>query len=230
MLTLFLLDGFFLWGSVGICAILLGTCVYAERYSLATLDVLALMGLLAVTGNFNIGASWAYCLHNPMIVVGAVAGFFAVGVAWARIKWGLLTDRLKDEVDAWRAEIALTNKNNAAAFEKAKNAYAEWKIMPLVERQSRRLNFQDEPLESKPKTVLECTPPYELRNKIQVDDDGRIRVVIENFKSKIIGWMAYWPVSMFLWVTGDFIHDLFNKLYMTVRDYFQRLADDKLNA
>lgn len=221
MITLFLLDGFLLWWAVGIWAILLGCCVYAERYSLATVDVVAFVALMALTGNFHPGDAWQYCLHNPVLVIGGTLGYLAAGVVWARIKWSLLTSRLKVQIDAWRETNRKTNESNQRAYAEA-----------LAEYEANR-EIHDKPCEPskpEPRTVVNTSMPYELIGQVSVNGDGLLSIVFERFKSRIMGWIGYWPMSVILWLVGDFVHDVLEQIVRLIRAHFVRSADQKLNG
>jgi hypothetical protein len=59
--------------------------------------------------------------------------------------------------------------------------------------------------------------------------EGKIRLEVDNFKTKIVGWMTYWWVSMPVWVVGDALHELFETIYLSVRRFYQQMADSSLN-
>lgn len=72
--------------------------------------------------------------------------------------------------------------------------------------------------------------PYELERKgLRVTADGKVRLEVDNFKTKIIGWMTYWWVSVPVWILGDALHELFETLYLSVRRFYQQMADSALN-
>ena len=75
----------------------------------------------------------------------------------------------------------------------------------------------------------EKSVPYSLEAKGVRLKDGKFTLQVDDFKSKIIGWMAYWWVSMPVWLIGDALHELFETLYLKVRSLYQRLADAALN-
>jgi len=81
----------------------------------------------------------------------------------------------------------------------------------------------------KPEHWLSQALPVELERQGLKFERGRVRLEVDDFKAKIVGWMTYWWVSMLLWVFGDAVHDLFEALYFSVRSYYQRVADSALN-
>lgn len=186
MITLFVLEGFWLWAVLGVSFLLLGTFTYRERYSAATGDVVALLVLLAFTGNLN--STWEYVRHNPLPSLGILVGYLVLGVVWARLKWSFLIRRLKKLVDAHKQAVLKSSE--------ARDNYS-----------------------------LVGTGVIYHNN-----DGGRYEIQMDRFKSKIIGWIAYWPMSLLLWLVGDFIHDLFDTLYRAIKGHFQRAADNTFNG
>lgn len=72
--------------------------------------------------------------------------------------------------------------------------------------------------------------PYDLQQKgLRLISAGKVRLDVDWFKTKIIGWMAYWWVSMVVWLFGDALHELFETVYLTVRRFYQEMADSALN-
>ena len=67
--------------------------------------------------------------------------------------------------------------------------------------------------------------PYELKGQGMTVVSGKRTVDVAKFKSRIIGWLAYWPISIVLWFIGDFLADVFNQIYRMVRRFFQGMAD-----
>lgn len=222
MITLFLLEGFVLYAALGIWLVILGACVYSERYTVATLDVLALVGLLTVTGHLHLANTWHYILHNPFIILGGIVGFLIAGVVWARIKWGLLIARLRVKVDQWK-------KDSAAAEARA---FAQHEADVARERAEFEAAVRSAPrvFEARAYVPRKVELPYDLRDKVTMNEDGRLSITIDRYKARIIGWIHYWPMSILLWIFGDFIRDVMDAIYRRIKGYFVRVADDGLNA
>ena len=72
--------------------------------------------------------------------------------------------------------------------------------------------------------------PHDLqREGLRLLAPGKVTLDVDCFKTRIIGWMAYWWVSIPLWLVGDALHDLFEALYLGVRRIYQEMADSALN-
>lgn len=221
MLTLFVLEGFWLWGAIIACALILGVYVYHDSYRGASLDVVALIALLCVTGNMDLADAWHFAAHNPFHVVVGVGAYLLLGVLWARLKWSVMLSKLKEQIDIWRSSVA---KANAIRLKEYEDRVIKAKI---ADKFSPYPTAPEKPVANK----LDLnTMPYDLREQINVNEDERIRINVGYFKGHIMGWIAYWPVSAAAWLIGDFVHDLLEQLYRLVKDYFQELADSKLNS
>jgi hypothetical protein len=204
--------------------VLLASFIYSEKYTAATVDVLLFLVLLSLTGNIHLVNTWGYILHNPMVVVAGIVSFLLIGVAWARIKWILLVSKIKPQVDSWRADHARNVARYQADYDAKKAVYDADKV-----------RYDRDPMGYRSPTEPSFMPPtlelsYELRKKVTLQEDGRVSIIIDNFKSRIIGWMAYWPVSIAVYILGDLVHDLFEKLFKSVRAHFQNAADRSLNS
>jgi hypothetical protein len=75
-----------------------------------------------------------------------------------------------------------------------------------------------------PEKVL-AEVPYALRLEGFKMVDGKLKLSVDHYRSRIIGWMAYWHVSAVMWLVGDFLRDVFDSLYRMVRGHFQSAAD-----
>jgi hypothetical protein len=67
--------------------------------------------------------------------------------------------------------------------------------------------------------------PHSLSGKGLRWVNERLTVPVDSYKSRIIGWIGYWPVSATLWVVGDFVADVMNAIYRWIRGHFQGVAD-----
>lgn len=73
--------------------------------------------------------------------------------------------------------------------------------------------------------------PHDLeRRGLTLTKGGKARLDVTEFKTRITGWMAYWPVSTMIWIVGDFLADVFDQLYRMVRGFFQSMADSEFDS
>jgi uncharacterized membrane protein len=189
MIVLFPLIGFWFWAVWVVSACWLFSAVYSDHYFQASVDVVALLVLLSITGNIHLANCWQYVLHNPVAILGSALAYLGVGVVWSMLKWRLMLRRFKRQLAKhWESEEA---KATGASHSR--------------------------------------TIPYSLERKGLRLEQGKVRLEVDNFKTKIIGWMTYWWVSMPVWLLGDALHELFETLYLSVRRFYQRMADSALN-
>ena len=189
MLTLFVLSGFWLWVTLASAMVWFCVASYHEKYVQATIDLVLLVGILSITGNFDAVGTWGYIHDNPLHIVLAAVLYLCAGVVWARVKWSLTLQKIKD----------------SAAYIHFRKKEAE------LEGQVRVGGSED--------------IPYELSRKGLKRVDGKLTVPVDTYKSRIIGWISYWPVSALVWVIGDFVADLMNLVYRWIRGHFQSVAD-----
>lgn len=85
------------------------------------------------------------------------------------------------------------------------------------------------------KTELQTTVhgrslPHDLERKgLRIAADGKVLLEVDSFKTKIVGWMVYWWVSIPMWILGDALYEFFETLYLSVRRFYQQMADTALN-
>jgi hypothetical protein len=99
---------------------------------------------------------------------------------------------------------------------KIRNAYREW----------RKNNPDMEP----DSLAKELNLPYELLRKHLKLVEGKPKVDVSDYKTRIMGWIAYWPISALLWILGDLLADTFEMIYQSIRGLYQGMADRILNG
>lgn len=96
----------------------------------------------------------------------------------------------------------------------------KWYIF-LVKAKNKFINFRKE-FFSNPKNVgisqdkfLEIAESRSVRYKPKATE----------FKSNIVGWMAFWPFSLIATLLGDFVKDIFEFIYEKFRNCWQKISD-----
>lgn len=184
MITLFALTGFWLWLSLGLSILSLCVCAYRDKYWWCTVDLVLLLVLLSITGNFPIVALGKHIQDHPLAVIADVLGYFVFGMVWAALKWKLFLFRVRAKLDRWRS--------SGEGFARNQSLQLELSSVDMVDG------------------VREGETP---------------RVDVSKHRSRIVGWIGYWPVSVVLWVVGDFLRDVVDACYRAVSGFFQRMAD-----
>src|SRR3990170_3557711 len=84
LLGIFALGTIGFWALCGVVCVLLITFVEYEKPGWATLSLLATFALLGWLGDLNV---WRAAKEHPLLALGAVAAYLAIGTLWAFGKW-----------------------------------------------------------------------------------------------------------------------------------------------
>lgn len=211
MIVLFPFIGLWFWVYVVISLGFLSSWVYRDKYGWATFDVVVFLALLSVTGHIPIVDLWHHIQTNPVEPALWVSGFLITGVAWATFKWKRLLLKVRGLLRKWQSYYKMPTK---AELEKD-SGYDLTEVEHLNKHLDRHMR------EHMPSDLL-----YRYHVKIV---DGKPKIEVSEYKSRIIGWMAYWWVSAPLWLIGDFLADVFDALYRMVKGFYQKMADNTLS-
>jgi hypothetical protein len=185
-------------------------------------------GAVLVAGGFALQkysglAILPYIFQNPWVVVFIALGYFAIGTGWSIIKWYLFlkkTRRIYDNVYKELSESKRfkdkppepgerpegdTNTGEYGKWHRAYNAYAQYMS-----------DFKDSLNER-------------LHREIGFDFQDQVRPKVGNFKTKIVGWILYWPTSIVWTFAADSIHHLTTfaiDIYGKIANYLQKMSDD----
>src|SRR5262245_39349569 len=84
--TVFAIGTFWFWVLIAVEMTLLVTLVECEQSVWATLSVACTLIVLQVFGGIPV---WQFLLHNPLVIVLALASYCALGTGWSIVKWWL---------------------------------------------------------------------------------------------------------------------------------------------
>lgn len=89
-------------------------CVATEHESYGSTFFAATFGTaLGILKFGSFTAAWAAILGNPLLVVGALVGYFIIGTIWSRFKWGLyVSDKaaeINEHIRMHGTEITINN-------------------------------------------------------------------------------------------------------------------------
>lgn len=213
MFVLFALTGVWFWLSVLAGFSWLCWAVRRDYYGYATLDLVLVLALWSVTGNLAVLDIWHSMQTNPTVALTWVGGYLGLGVVWATVKWKLVLRKLKAKFDEWK-------KN-----------YDEQAQRAAARREADRRGLIPQPQEPNPEEAAERRRRDFLSSAVSSSGltlvDGKPKVDVAHYRTRIMGWMAYWPVSAILWVLGDLLADVFDQIYRMIRGVFQRMADSE---
>jgi hypothetical protein len=226
MIVLFPLVGFWFWASIIVSLAFLSTCVYRESYIWATLDLLLFAALFSITGHIPIIDLWHTLQAKPHLAGIWIGGYLALGVAWSTFKWFRLLSKIKGEIVKWREGMESRLRRDhqrdwAHEIEKA-GKDPEKEAYPIKEA--------DEKIRSLTDDALNDHLDHDLKHRRHIRFvDGKPKLDVGEYKTRITGWMGYWPVSAVMWFIGDFLADVFDALYALVKKLYQGMADRALS-
>lgn len=134
-------------------------------------------------------------VDNPAVTYSVLAGYFPVGVLWALLKWYLLLTKVRDEFLEEKDKWMRDNLSNLSADKMEE----EWRL-----RSSGKKTRKSEGDYFIPK----LEKPTASKNK-----------------SKIVSWIAYWPVSFIWTMIADFVQGLARRIYQKISKVFIKMSD-----
>lgn len=190
--SLFLVGTFWFWALLAAAAVVLFMCIAGERTGRATLSVIATFALLALFGDFNVLAyvrdhGLAFCLY--------LAGYFAVGTAWAVGKWWFYVRKQRVKYD--ERKRAFLEGHGVAGDAIPENLKAEWQAVVGGHG------------------VDDYAIPRSIRSLVPRARDN---------KGKIMTWMVYWPWSFIWTMIDDPIRKFFKMIYNRIQGVLESIS------
>jgi len=173
--------------------------------------IATLLGFAAAFTLWGSGASiFGWVIANPWVLAGILLGYFVAGTFWGVAKWAL---KVKKEAFNAREEY-LDLKHGF--FKKHDVDLVNYKKTPVPEDLQAQwlayLNGDNMP---------GWAPKY-----IKYFNKGKfIPPVVKDYKSTIILWMAFWPLSALWTLIDDFVKELYEYVYRLLADWLQSLSD-----
>jgi len=184
--------------------------VEENRWYWAGFSVLAFLAACIFLGDTGIVKS---IIERPYMIVPWAGGFVGLGITWGFVKWfAFLHKRRRKYEDAkltWLREQGLLDAKDVP--EELKEKWTLW-LLNSNDWSRRKVAF---------------VPANKWDTEPAVDPTERVLTVRprawEN-KTKIITWMAFWPWSLFWYLLGDLLHDLWNRIYSWLGDLFEQMS------
>jgi hypothetical protein len=189
MIILFPFVGIWLWLYVFVSFIGLCTWTYRDMYRWCSADAVLFLALLSVTGHINVFGFLHYAKENPLILLGWVVAYLAIGIVWARLKWQLLLRRVKAKCEKWRKDHSQGKDQFEASLYRSD--------LSII--------------------------------GVKLEADGKFKIDMDFYKSRIKGWIAFWHVSALLWIVGDFLRDVIDTCFRLIRKHLESAANAELN-
>ncbi len=103
--TMFAIGALGFWALTALAAILLIWTIDSERPTSAFVLLVIYAIVLGITGSFNV-VDWV--LRNPLELLKYVAGYVAIGVGWAWIRWEFFINVIDRQYNEFRSEYLTT--------------------------------------------------------------------------------------------------------------------------
>jgi hypothetical protein len=201
---LFIVGTFWFWALIVCEGIwLFGFTKYEKGWSSAgSLIVTAL--LLCFFGNVNV-FSWIW--SNPLMTLYYVIGYFVIGAAWSLIKWRFVCGDVRDKYLEVRDDFFGEHK-----------LIAGQPISPELQTRwisrVRGVNWSGYlPVE---------TADWRRREINSIKD---IIPKAKDYKSCVLFWIGYWPLSAFWFFLSDLLERLITGIYNFLSGLLQRIAN-----
>ena len=198
---LFVLGGFWFWALVAVELIWLFVAVKHERGTWATFSVLTFALMMWLFGNFNV---FKYVFQNPIFVLSCFAGYLLLGVGWSFAKWYLFNRAIKETYGRMKEAFLARNHVTGAMPDALKD---EW--LGYLSDSSHWKSHNDDWTTYVPLTYS------------RVQHVGDITPKASDYKSDIIFWISYWPISGLWSLLHDFVERMINEIY----NYFKSVYD-----
>lgn len=199
---LFVIGSFWFWTLVGVEAIVLLTAVRHDNGWWATFSVFSFAFVMWLFGNFNV---FSYIFHNPVFVLSCFSGYLLIGVGWSFGKWFLFNRAIKETYQRMKEQFLDMHQQPGTVV--PENLQLIWAQYLNVSDHWKRNN--DHWNDYVPKT-------YSIK---RVED---ITPKANDFKSDIIFWISYWPVSVLWSLLHDFVERMLNEIY----NFFKGVYDN----
>ncbi len=176
--------------------------------------VATLVGFTVAVTLWGSGVSiFSWAVANPWLIVAGIAGYLVIGTVWGVAKWAL--------------------KVRKEAF-KAREEYLELKHTFFQNNEIDVVNYKKTPVPEK----LQAQWLAHLRGDTQVGfargvpkyinffKNGKFTPPkIHDYKSTLMLWMAFWPLSALWTLIDDFVKELYEHIYRLLADWLQSLSD-----
>lgn len=185
-------------------------------YLLSVITILVIINLL-ITDRFFWSAFWIggfiatihifgnahffqHVIDNPVWALAYIFGYLGLGAIWSFFKWWMMLREVRKKYDVLKVEFLKNKKVTGTVI--PDDLKDEWRKHVVGNR---------------------C---YKLRYHYS-DIEGHNPIVppLSQNKTKITGWMVYWPISVILFFFEDFLSKLFDAIYDMFSNVYQRISD-----
>jgi len=157
-------------------------------------------GFIAVLHAFGDAHFFQHIVDNPAWALAYIFGYLAIGAGWSFFKWWMMLRCVRKRYDELRVKFVKDKKLEDNVI--PADLKDEWRKHVVSHRcHKMRYGYGD------------------IQN-----DNPAIPPLSQN-KTKITGWMVYWPISIVLFFFEDFLSKLFDAIYDMFSNVYQRISD-----
>lgn len=205
LLTLFVFGGFWFWALAIVASCFVIAALEHEEEGFATFFVLVSFGLIFFLGNSYL---FDWILSNPWKLLLFITSYFGVGTGYSIVKWYLKV------------------QNAAQEYAEKRTLWLEAKIKVAMDQgDDEKALLYDDALQhglAGNRAVLE-----EWRKHVKGVAYGEpfVKPIASENKSRIMGWIAYWPWSGLWTLINDPFRKICTFLYQRIKGFLQDIAD-----
>ena len=237
MFSFFVLDFWFFC----LLADLFIVLMYVKKEQYVVPFFLVVLGCFLIFPMPQIKSSIDYVIQNPLTVLSGFLIYFAIGSFYTISpyfgKWwrfvALVKQENKKDKEKWIKEIKSTNfkKLIEETDLQMTNSYLRERLKEaevIVASQILNTDFEAKDLSKFPQ-VLAIWQKLESNISFENEDTGEhlsiIKPTPELYKSKIIGWIVYWPFHLILFLARDPFKAIGKFIYNLFRNSLTKISD-----
>jgi hypothetical protein len=206
LLILFAFGGFWFWGLLGVVSLLIILSLEHEREGTACILTLGTLAAILFFGN----TGWlTWLIENPWSTVGYIAGYLGVGVVYGVGKWWVYV-----------RDVAIRHRARRR----------EWLASECDKLRDRTATGDDLEHARYQQALKTGVIPDDIKAEWKKAREGwygrRIaKPMVSENKSRITGWMTWWPWSGLWTLINDPIRRFFNWAYDQLGGVLQAISD-----
>ena len=163
-----------------------------------------------------------YVRENPSYILGGFAAYLLVGGGWGIAKWALTVRKLARQTKEiyQTSRLSFLQRIQTDVDDRHRGVLSE---VALNEETAVPAELQERWLKT---PIHNYGPTGNLIKQIDRDKQGRIVAPrARDYKSSILLWMSFWPLSALWTALDDLIKELFENIYQYLSSILQSIAD-----
>jgi len=201
LLSLFVFGGFWFWSLLAVASIILIVALENSNEGRATFVFLAALAAIVFLGN----TSWlTWVMENPLSIGLYVLAYLFLGVGWGISKWWVYLHDVSarnraeryDWLDREKASLCVSDDDYEAACVNSPNLWSD--KVKAAWKSYVRCGYYGKPIE---------------------------KPIVSDNKSRITGWMTYWPWSALWTLINDPLRRFYQWAYTRLSGLLQGMSD-----